>query len=338
VVAANIFIIVKPQRVPFVSSLVSSFRNIISPAAVSQAVLQQAETLVKHRETEKAEVIVNSLLQQPGIASDLPSYSTLLYLKGRIHSQRAEFEPAVSSLQKSIDIAKPLNRPQLLLAPIFTLANLYHVTNNNQAAMIEANKCLELSLKIDNPTYQAASMQMVAISKFFVDRSNANEAVQLLEQSIAFAERGTNVETVAQNYVYLGLISTEQKQLTRAITFFEKALAVVPSITDAQLRVYTESTVKGFFARTQALSGNSREAVELYTAALESAQKAGVRQYLALSQLNQGLGESYQALGDQRKADKAFYSAELYEKEAQFLRQSNNKLLSFAPTQTIKQD
>jgi tetratricopeptide (TPR) repeat protein len=338
VVVANIFITVKPQRVPYVSSLVTQFRNIIGPATISQTVLQRAEKLVKHRETSNAEFLVNSLLEQPGVPGDLATYSTLLYLKGRIHSQKAEFESAVACLQKSIDIAKTLNRPQLLLAPVLTLATVSHVTNDNHTALLRANECLELSFKANNLAYQAASMQMLAISKFFLEPSADVEAVQLLEQSIALAERSGNFEAVAQNYVYLGVISTEKSQLAKANIFFEKALSVVPNIADSQSQVYTEATIKGHFARTQALGGNAREAVELYTAALEAAQKAGVRQYLALSQLNQGLGESYQALGDQRKADKAFYSAELYEKEALFLRQSSNKLLSFAPIHFTKRD
>jgi tetratricopeptide (TPR) repeat protein len=216
----------------------------------------------------------------------------------------------------------------LLLAPTSLLANLYHFTDQNAAAAEQAQKALSLARITDKPLYQALNLQILSLSQFFAYQSL--DAEKLLEESIAIAQKHQGHNYVVQGYTYLGVISTEHKEFLEAAKQFEQALESIKLVSDAKQKAYLEFTVKGYYARSQALAKNIDQAITLYNTAIARAQEAGVQQYLALSQLHYGLAICLAAKGDKVASAKITGKAEVLEEEAYKRCEIINTGLSFS--------
>jgi tetratricopeptide (TPR) repeat protein len=128
----------------------------------------------------------------------------------------------------------------------------------------------------------------------------------------------------------LGLIDTENKRFTEARNSFDKALDKLRLITDKQQRSLLEAMVSGYYARMQAISGNTKQAIALYNAAIYQANMAGIQQRLALSQMYQGLAECYVTQGNKTLAGENTLIGNKLEEEALQFCEAGNTALSFA--------
>jgi tetratricopeptide (TPR) repeat protein len=168
-------------------------------------------------------------------------------------------------------------------------------------------------------------LRIAAISGFFAHKSEDSE--RLIKKSIEIAQ--TPAQRV-QGYIYLGVIATENGDFTQSKQHFEQALLTTSGIKEPQQRIYFAAVTNGYYARLQALMGNHKKAITLYTLAIEQANRAGIKQKLALSQLNQGLAEAYLAQGDKVQSAQTAKIATKLAKEALKLCETNNTALSFA--------
>jgi tetratricopeptide (TPR) repeat protein len=295
---------------------------------LTEEAIKEIETLVKSREIDKAQALLTPALKQAYFSNDKLAQVKLLYLQGRIFGEKANFQEAITTLNQAIAIAKPLNDPNLLLGPVINLANIYHVTDQNVAAAEQAQKCLALALQAKNLSYQVASLQSLAINGFLAHQAILSE--QLLEQSISLAQQQNDFYTMAHGYAYLGIIKTELHKFDLATEQFNKALGLVSLLDTLPKRAYLEFVINGYYARSQALAGNTKAAIKLYQVAITKAQIAGVRQYLALSQLNYGLAQCLRAQNQTIEAEKTLVKAELFEEEAYKRCEAANLAMSFA--------
>jgi tetratricopeptide (TPR) repeat protein len=290
--------------------------------------IKEIETLVKHQAGDQAQKLLTPALKQAEASKDPVAQSKLLYLQGRIFSQRAEFARAIVTLKQAITLATPLNKPELFLAPEITLANIYHVTDQNAKAALEARVCLKFALETNNITYQIASLQTAAISEFLAYRSTSAEAS--LQKSILLAEQQKDFYNASYGYIYLGVIKTEQRQFAQADRWFDQALTIIGNVDSLQRQFYLEFVVNGYYARSKALAGKIIQATNLYHLAINRARQAGVKQYLTLSQLHHGLAQCLSAQGQIKESERETAKAELLEEEALHNCESSNTALSFA--------
>jgi tetratricopeptide (TPR) repeat protein len=295
---------------------------------LSAKIFQEIEQLIKQRETEKAQVLIPALLRQAEATGDKVAQAKLLYFQGRIFSQTGNFPESILILQKAIQIAKSLNNPELLTSPLLLLANIYHFTDQNATAAEQARQCLQLAQTTNQPLAQALSLQIIAISELFAYDSSESE--DLVKQSIAIAQQHEGYEYVLQGFNYLGIINTERGQYQVAKKYFERALAEANNVPNSRQRAILQFTVQGYYARSQALAGNINKAVTLYVSSIQLAQQLDLRQRLALSQLNYGLGECLKIQGNGWKSEKALLRAKTLEEQAHKDCEINNTFMSFS--------
>jgi hypothetical protein len=298
-------------------------RNLLTEEAI-----KEIEQLVKNRETDKAQLLLRTAIKQAYSQNDQLAKARLLYLQGRVFSQKGDLFGAIAVLKQSIGAAQSLNQPTLLLGPTSLLANLYHFTDQNAAAAEQAQQTLSLARTTNQPLHQAFSLQILGLSQFFAYKSSNVE--KLLEESIAIARKHQGYDYLVQGYTYLGVIKTERKQFKEATKQFEQALASIKFVSDTRQKAYLEFTVKGYYARSQALANNTDQAIKLYNTAIIRAQESGVQQYLALSQLHYGLAACLTSQGSKVEADKTIGKAELLEQEAHKRCEITNTALSFS--------
>jgi tetratricopeptide (TPR) repeat protein len=295
---------------------------------LTEEAIKEIETLVKDFQFEKAETLLAPAIKQAYSFDNKLAQVKLLYLQGRIFSEKSNPTKAIAILNQAIAIAKQLNNPNLLLGPVITLANIYHVTDQNVAAAEQAQRCLTLAQQTKNLPYQVASLQSLAINGFFAHQAILAEP--LLEQSIGLAQQQNDFYTMAHGYAYLGIIKTELHKFDLATEQFKKALSLISFIEAPQKRAYLELVINGYYARSQALAGNTKLAIGLYQSAIAKINTAGVRQYLALSQLNYGLAQCLRAQNQTIEAEKTLVKAELFEEEAYKHCETANLAMSFA--------
>jgi tetratricopeptide (TPR) repeat protein len=295
--------------------------------------IKEIEGLVKHQASDQAQTLLTPAIKQAEKIDDKAALAQLLYLQGRVYSQKAEFSRAISILKQAITIASTANKPRLLLGPQITLAGIYHVTDQNAEAANYAKQCLSLARTVNDPFYEVVSLQTLGISSFLIDHSSKAETI--IKESLKLASQVQAYDRVIYGYIYLGVIQTESKKLPQAITYFDQALATLVSVNDNQRRTYLESTINGYYARTQAVAGNTVKATQLYNAAISQAIAAGVQQRLSLSQMRQGLAECYRVQGNFLAANKEVAIATELEKEATEFCETGNTILSFAITRKV---
>jgi hypothetical protein len=294
---------------------------------LTEEAIKEIETLVKSRETDKAQTLLRTAIKQAYSSNDNVAKAKLLYLQGRVFSQKGDLFGAIAVLKQAIGAAEPFNQTLLLLEPTLLLANLYHFTDQNAEAAEQAQKAFSLARTIDHP-HQALSLQILSLSQFFAHQSLNPE--KLLEKSITLAQRYQDNNYLVQGYTYLGVVKTERKQFKEAKQYFRQALEKSQTGNSTQRLAYLQAGIKGYLARCEALSNNPQEAVNLYLDAISLAAQAGVQQYLALSQFHQGLSDCYKILGNTEQAAKALGKAEVLEEEAHKRCEANNTALSFA--------
>jgi tetratricopeptide (TPR) repeat protein len=295
---------------------------------LTEEAIKEIETLVKSRETDKAQTLLRTAIKQAYSSNDNVAKAKLLYLQGRVFSQKGDLFGAIAVLKQSIGAAQSLNQPTLLLGPSSMLANLYHFTDQNAAAAEQAQKTLSLARTTDQPLHQALSLQILGLSQFFAYQ--APNVEKLLEESIAIAQKHQGYDYVVQGYTYLGVVKTERKQFKEAKQYFRQALEKSQTGNSTQHLAYLQAGIKGYFARCEALSNNPQEAVNLYLDAINLANQGGVQQYLALSQFHQGLSDCYKILGNLEESARAGGKAEILEEEAHKRCEIYNTGLGFA--------
>jgi hypothetical protein len=291
--------------------------------------IQEIEKLVKQLQLDKAQALLTPALQQAATQGDKATHSHLLYLQSRIFSEQANFPAAIDQLKQSIALAESLNQPRLLLAPTLLLTNIYEVTDQSAAATTQAQRCLNLAKATNRPDYQVRSLHALAINSYLAYK--AAYAESLLLESITLAKQQNDDFMVAYGHTYLAIVKTKKKDFKAARAGFEQALKIANSINPPQQQNYLQFVIKGYYARCQALAANSKEAINLYQLAIQHANTAGVRQYLALSQLHYGLAQCFRAQGDTLQTERALAKAEVLEQEATKRCEVANIALSFAP-------
>jgi hypothetical protein len=295
---------------------------------LTEATITEIEKLVKELQLEKAQVLLTPALQQAAVSGNKSLHSHLLYLQSRIFSEQAHFPAAIDGLKQSIALAERLNQPQLLLAPTLLLTNIYEVTDQSAAATTQAQRCLNLAKATNRRDYQLRSLHALAINSYLAYK--APYAESLLLESITLAQQQKDDFMIAYGHIYLAIVKTKKKDFKAAKAGFEQALKIATSINQPQQQNYLQFVVKGYYARCQALALNSKEAITLYQMAIQHANAAGVRQYLALSQLHYGLAQCFRAQGDTLQTERALAKAELLEQEATKRCEVANTALSFA--------
>jgi tetratricopeptide (TPR) repeat protein len=300
---------------------------------LTETTITEIENLIKELQLDKAQILLTGALHKAQDSKDQATLSALLRLQGRILGEKADFQGAIQALNQAITIAQSLNNKQLLLGPVINLTNIYHVTDQNAEAAKQAKYCLDLARETQNIPYQIASLQMLGISKFFAYRSL--DSAELVKLSIVLAENQKNYEHVVQGYIYMGVILTESRSFAEANIWFSQAITKVATIKSPQRKIYLSSTINGHQARCKTLSGQYSEALKLYNSSIIQARQAGVKQYLALSQLQRGLSKCYLKLGESKEAEKAEAKAEVFELEAQERCETGNTAMSFAPVQKV---
>ncbi|MEW6737221.1 MAG: zf-HC2 domain-containing protein [Acidobacteriota bacterium] len=297
--------------------------------------IQIVKYLARSDELSRATALIEASLPNVTSRQHLFSRAQLLLWKGHVFSNTSNFNEAIASLEDSFNIAKELDIPKFTTLPAMLLSTIYHVTNDNEHAMTLAHKTFaEARLSDELPPAQI--VQVLGASSFNLNYPLLAE--RYLDYSMTLAEKQKNYSYLVMSYNLSGILQAEQKRFNEAEERFSKAYQALTKIVDENARFRMEFAVTGYYARTQMLAGNIDRSISLYEKAIDLGERTNVQEMLALSQLHQGLGESWMAKGDLHRAETEMEKAIALDHQARARFEQNNMLLTFAVTRKSCQE
>lgn len=288
-----------------------------------------AKYLPRIGKLSEAQALVDRCLDKAKGRQHLLSYAQFLYNKSDILGEKGQYAQEISLLNESIEIATPLEVPDLLVYIQANLAKIYFVTNDDQQAFTQATQTLATYKEIPNYRLLLDLNQIAGLSSYNLKATSQSQTY--LTDSITLAKQHQDWAYLVQGYWMLGLVKAQELDFNEADKLFNLAFENIPKLDDPNSELYMESIVTGYYARKQALAKNYQESVELYAKSIKLSEKSNSEQKAMLSQLHQGLAEGLVALGNHAKANEHLAIARYLKQESQNLEQNNN-LLTFAPT------
>ncbi|MEW6737255.1 MAG: hypothetical protein AB1489_38575 [Acidobacteriota bacterium] len=291
--------------------------------------IQIAKYLIKSGKYDQANEIIRVTLAQAVKYRHIYYQAQLLNWRGESFSATSDFRAASESFETAIELAESLELKLFFIGPSMALAGIYHLTNNNEAALACAEKTLAIARPI-NHKYTAQLLQIAGISAFNLNRRLV--AQQYLNDAIMVSRDQANPAYLAMSYTLFGIIQAEQGKAYEADINLKAARQALAQIKDPISHISMNAMVTGYYARVQMLAGNSEAAIELYQNALLLAQQINIQQKLMLSQLHQGLGECLMAKSNYRESAQQLALAVALDQEARANSEISNPLLTFAVT------
>jgi tetratricopeptide (TPR) repeat protein len=316
------------QGLEIASKAKTAFDRLDSNLEIEKTEILIGKSLVKLSRSKEAEKILKKGGIKAAITNHLYSHAQFLGWLGENYSNISNYTHAVEILEQAIQVVRPLDVPEFSNSLSMLLSSIYSVTNDNERAFLMAHKTLEEAIRTNHP-FSIQVIDVLGLSAFNLGFPALAE--NYLKKAIELASNQQKFPHIAMANTYLGIIMAEQRKDNEAEQSFQKAFQSLYKIEDKTIRIQLEFMVTGYHARAQMLTGNSKQAVDLYTKALTLGEKGKIEEKIILSQMRQGLGECLAALGNYKGAESEFRAALSLRQSAQTIEQ-NNSLLSFSVT------
>jgi serine/threonine protein kinase/predicted Zn-dependent protease len=153
----------------------------------------------------------------------LRSLWSLVYL----YLQEGKFEKSKDFSIRGIELAKELG--QMIWEERFhsSLARIYLITGNPDAALKEYNEMWKIAVDEDSWDYQRSTLYGKGL--VFLEVKSIDDAQKAADELKDFIEKGEYKKIIRLYYNMMGLIELKRENLSLAIEYFERAIALLPS-------------------------------------------------------------------------------------------------------------
>lgn len=308
--------------------LKTKFQSFGSKCDIEQVNVQLSKYLVLSREFQPAYDLIKTNLDQAAQAQHHFALAHFYLNLSIYYNNQSLFQQARETLEASLSSAAALDDVVLKTRISVTLATSYMLENRDDHSFEIAYNAIQPAFKTNDKTRLMVLSQVMGISAFNLKYLKLGEAYT--NNFIKLAKSAENPYTLAIANSYMGIMRAEQNDSEGAERFFQQALTTADSIPDKTAQAQAEFYVNGYFARAQMLSGDSMQAAVLYNRALELSKAANIQESMALSQIHQGLAESYLAQGDTKRAKAEMEMATALDTQARTRFERSNNFLSLA--------
>jgi tetratricopeptide (TPR) repeat protein len=273
----------------------SIFEHYSSQCDLEQINIHITKYLIKLTRSNEAQIIINENLKRAVDSKHLFSQAQFLAWQGENFSNSSNFPDAIRSLESAGEVAKNLGVSQFTSVVSMLLSSIYSVTNNNESAFEKAHRTIKLSIEAKIPV-PIQTLEMIGLSTFNLEYPTLAE--QYMRKAVELSIKQNSKSHLIMTRAYMGILQAEQRKFIESEHWFQESFKTIELISDANTRASIEFLVTGYYARSQMLAGNSKDAIDLYKKALDLGLKANIQEKLILSQMHQGLGECLMAQGD----------------------------------------
>ncbi len=284
------------------------------------------EQLYNHKESE--------LITEEGLKFSIDNKYLFLKVnfllwKAKRLSQISDFITAEEIFLEVIEISNKLNLYKNSNSAASSLAMIYYRNDENEKAFNLCKKSLE-NFSDYNNTQAISFLQVAGLSAFSLHYNDI--AVSYLKKSITYSEILNAPAVTARSYAFLALIISEQNQFDQANDYFLLAEKQQQNISDDIFRQETLGIIIGYQAKANLLKKDYNKALELYQSKLNIIEKLHLNNNLEISQINEAMAMALLALGQKEKAQEHIATARRYHNIARVKKETNNCLLSLAPS------
>ncbi|MCT7952929.1 CHAT domain-containing tetratricopeptide repeat protein [Ancylothrix sp. C2] len=223
-----------------------------------------------------------------------PQQAEQLLQQGLKHYQQSQFQAAIQSWQKALELYQNLNNHDGKGVILGNLGIAYKALGNYLLAIDYLKQALEIHRNLQNPQKQIILLNN--LGNTYSALGEYEQAIQNYQQSLKIAE--TTNDTLSQGIAlgHLGIISANLGDNQQAISYYEKSLQIAQNNNDKEGEAHTFNNLGSAY---HAL-GNQTQALTYYQKSLEIAQLINNRPIQAAALSN--LGIFYDQLGEYQKA------------------------------------
>jgi class 3 adenylate cyclase/tetratricopeptide (TPR) repeat protein len=227
------------------------------------------------------------------IHTDIAQKANVYRRIGWIHEKRGEYEAALATCYRGIDLLSPGQERTVEMARLLTLCSRVHRRRGrNDAALV--NGKASLTILEGTPHYREIAAAHNVLGLAYSD-TQPTRSIEHLEQALVILERIGDEHEAARIYNNLAIL-TYQTDLDRSAAYFGRVLETMQRLGDA----WGESTTYQNMGIIYYARGQYIQAVDYYQRSLEMKQRLG--DSLGIAQCHHNLGEAYRAQGDLARA------------------------------------
>jgi tetratricopeptide (TPR) repeat protein len=141
--------------------------------------------------------------------------------------QEGKFEKSKDFSIRGIELAKELGQKIWEERFHSSLARIYLITGNPDAALKEYNEIWEIAVVEDFWDYHRSALYGKGLA--FLEINSIDDAQRTADELKNFIEKGEYKKIIRLYYNLMGLIESKRENLTLAIEYFERAIAFLPS-------------------------------------------------------------------------------------------------------------
>jgi len=213
---------------------------------------------------------------------------------GAVHEKRGEFEAALTSCARGLELLSPAYEQTVEMARLLTLrCRVYQKQGQFEIAIADGIR--SVSILQATPSYRDIAQAHSELGNAYGGYSHPDEAISHLEQGQAILERIGDEYGASKVYNNLAIIYYET-DLARSAVYFERSLQTMQRFGDVQ----AESTLYQNLGVIYYARGNYDRAIGYYQRSLKMKERLGDNLGIADCYIN--LGETCRAQGNPAQA------------------------------------
>jgi len=202
-------------------------------------------------------------------------YTSVFHMmNGSVYILISDFEPALSELKTSYNIAQGLDSLRLLIRSSRNLGNVYWHTGNYDLALEYYLKSLEISQKANNEFGVAAALNN--IGNVYLEINNFDRALDYLKLSVALSEKNNYTKVLALANNNIGNIFLKMEKSDSALIFFQAALVNSKAINSRYDEGIYIGNIADVYMRIDSLEKSRVYFLESLECANETGDKTGL--------------------------------------------------------------
>ena len=257
--------------------------------------------LIQISQLDKAEEIFNTTqLKTSSLDGAARHYNNF----GRIHSDRGDYQKALSLYEKALEIQQktlPANHPSLATS-YCNMAGVYEAMGEYSKALSLYEKALEIqqkTLPANHPSLATSYSNMAGVYRHMGQYS---KALSLYEKALEIEQKTLpeNHPSLATSYCNMAGVYEEMGEYSKALSLYEKALEIQQKTLPANHPSLATSYCN--MAGVYEEMGEYSKALSLYEKALEIQQKTLPANHPSLATSYCNMAGVYEAMGEYSKA------------------------------------
>ncbi len=214
--------------------------------------------------------------------------------KAIAQTQQGQPRQAIATLQKAIELARKLKKPQVEAYALLGIGTNYDTLGEPQSALNYYNRALSIFKATTNPRGEAVVLSN--LSAVYLNTGQPQQALSVLQQSLVLHRQVKNRPGQAVTLNNLGAVYRELGQFQQALAAYNQALLLIKEAKDPP----REATALNNIGETYLAIGQPQQALKFFQQALQIDRTLIDRPQSATILSN--LGVVYRELGQSDRA------------------------------------